>query len=173
MVQAKDGADEQVTDLLKALHAVLHRSRQLQQADAAQRAAMVVLWQTAAHEPIRPSDLAANLLLDQSTVSRQVRQLIDAGHLARTEDPDDRRAFLVSVTPHGRRALEEALRRRAAPIGTVLARWPAADRAQLTTLLCRLADGLSELSRPSTRTPHTDVAKDVAKDIAKDIAKEA
>ena len=138
---------------MKALHAILHRSRQLQPADAAHRATVAILWQIAAHEPIRPSELAANLLLDQSTVSRQVRHLIDAGHLNRNEDPVDRRAFLVTVTPQGQQVLDDALRRRAAPIGRVLAAWSADDRNQLTTLLTRLADGLNEVPRPRTRLP--------------------
>jgi DNA-binding MarR family transcriptional regulator len=157
MVQAKDDRSLQVTDLLKALYAILHRTKQLQHADEAQRAAMVVLWQIAAYEPIRPSDLAGNLLLDQSTVSRQVRNLIDAGYLVRTEDPSDRRAFLISTTPQGLVVLEEALTRRAAPISQVLARWPAEDRAQLTRLLSRLAGELGQL--PRQQTPPVEAAR--------------
>jgi len=158
MMQAREdlAGQAQVTDVLKALHAVLHRSRQLQPADAAQRATMAVLWQIASYEPVRPSELAAHLLLDQSTVSRQVRHLIDAGHLRREEDSADRRAFLVSVTPDGRRALEAALRRRAAPIGRVLTRWPEEDRDRLTQLLRRLADDLNELPRLSAADEATE-----------------
>ena len=51
---------------------------------------------------MRVTDLAAAANLDVSTVSRHVAQLERTGLIARTPDPDDRRAQLVGITDDGR-----------------------------------------------------------------------
>ena len=63
------------------------------------------------HEPVRPTDLAASMGLDISTVSRHLAQLHRAGLVERTPDPDDRRAQRVQLSPS-----------RCAPRSTT--RWP-------------------------------------------------
>lgn len=50
-------------------------------------------------------ELAARTLLDPSTVSRAIAQLVALGFVARTPDPEDRRASVLTVTPQGREAL--------------------------------------------------------------------
>jgi len=47
------------------------------------------------------SELAAEMLLDISTVSRQVRRLVDLGLLERHQDPGDRRVTIINTTPEG------------------------------------------------------------------------
>ena len=90
--------------------------------------------------------------LDASTASRHVRQLEDGGYLARTGDPDDRRAFRVRLTRRGRAALDQAMRARAAVLDRATAGWPDEDRAALTILMTRLADSLDRLAdNPETR----------------------
>jgi DNA-binding MarR family transcriptional regulator len=86
--------------------------------------------------------------LDTSTASRHVRQLEDGGYLARTGDPDDRRAFQVRLTRRGRAALDQAMRARAVVVDRATADWPDDDRATLTTLMTRLADSLDRLAAP-------------------------
>ncbi|KWW99211.1 MarR family winged helix-turn-helix transcriptional regulator [Carbonactinospora thermoautotrophica] len=101
---------------------------------------------------VRMSELAQEMLLDLSTVSRHVRTLVQEGYLERTEDPDDRRACRLRVTDRGRQALQRARELRAAALGEVLASWPAKDRDDLTRLLNRLADDLESKAREKAAT---------------------
>jgi DNA-binding MarR family transcriptional regulator len=115
-------------------------------------AQMFVLHHVLARGSPRVSELAACMGLDASTASRHVRQLEHGGLLARAGDPDDRRASQLRLTPRGRAALDQAMRARAALVDRALADWPGADRAALTTLMTRLADGLDRLAAdPETR----------------------
>ena len=72
-----------------------------------------------------------------------MRSLEAAGHLARTGDPDDRRATRIAVTDSGQALLREALRRARAGSTTPSPPGRAADRAALATLLSRLAEDLA------------------------------
>lgn len=67
--------------------------------------------------PVTQAALAAHACTDVMMTSQVVRALEKRGLLARTPHPTDRRARMVSLTPDGARAAEEA---------TILAR--AADR---------------------------------------------
>jgi DNA-binding MarR family transcriptional regulator len=60
--------------------------------------------------PIRPSDLAAEMKIGPSTLTRNMRPLIDAGWLALGPGADGR-SRLLSVTPAGREKRQEAQRR--------------------------------------------------------------
>ena len=111
-------------------------------------ALMFVLHHVLARGPLRVSALADAMGLDTSTASRHVRQLEDGGYLARTGDPDDRRAFQVRLTRRGRAALDQAMRARAVVVDRATADWPDDDRATLTTLMTRLADSLDRLAAP-------------------------
>jgi DNA-binding MarR family transcriptional regulator len=115
-------------------------------------AMMFVLQQVHANGSLRVSELAGCMGLDASTASRHVRHLEDDGFLARADDPGDRRASRIRLTPKGRAALARAMRLRAAVVDRAIADWPERDRAALTTLLTRLADSLDRLAAdPETR----------------------
>jgi DNA-binding MarR family transcriptional regulator len=60
--------------------------------------------------PIRPVDLARAMKVEASTLTRNLRPLVDAGLLALGPGPDAR-SRLVSVTPAGREKRQEAQRR--------------------------------------------------------------
>ena len=95
--------------------------------------------------PQRASALAETLHLDASTVSRHVRALETSGHVVRGEDPEDRRAALLSITPLGRCQLDLCLHRRASLVATATAEWPAGDISTLARLLERFAEDLGQL----------------------------
>ena len=92
--------------------------------------------------PVRVSDLAASLELDLSTVSRQVRQLVDAGLVTRVSDPDDGRASRLSLSPRGRDVLEAVKRSRRSVLAGTLAQWSAEERCALADAVRRLAADL-------------------------------
>jgi DNA-binding MarR family transcriptional regulator len=60
--------------------------------------------------PIRPRDLAREMKIDASTLSRNLRPLIDAGWLVLGPGPDGR-SRLISATDAGRDKRHEAQRR--------------------------------------------------------------
>jgi DNA-binding MarR family transcriptional regulator len=139
-------------DLVVALLTVARRLRSRLPQGRIDPAAMIVLHHVQGRGSPRVSELAEVMGLDASTASRHVRQLEDGGYLARTGDPDDRRASRVRLTRRGRAALDQAMRARAAVLDRAIAGWPDDDRAALTILMTRLADSLDRLADdPETR----------------------
>lgn len=111
-------------------------------------------------DAMRVSDLAANIGLDASTVSRQIKQLEDKGIVERTDDPADGRASLVRLSSHGRATTQAAFQRRLNRIQGVLEPWSVKDRAQLQQLLTRLAADLAEANdRDSVDLQHETTAR--------------
>lgn len=60
--------------------------------------------------PVRPGELAEGLKMDASTLTRNLKPLVDAGWVV-VEAGDDARSRLVSLTPAGREKRAEAKRR--------------------------------------------------------------
>ena len=102
-------------------------------------ALLPLLWALGCDGNQRLSDLAVRLRLDASTVSRYVARLEKLGLAHRTEDPDDRRATRLSLSPAGRRATDTAMQRRREVVADALSGWSPADRETLRGLLSRLA----------------------------------
>ena len=101
-----------------------------------------VLAALEASDDLRPSDIAALVELDLSTVSRHLRQLEHLNLLSRRPDDDDKRAHRVRLTEYGRDNLRRLRAARAAVLDEVFRDWDAADQEQLLLLLDRLLAGL-------------------------------
>jgi DNA-binding MarR family transcriptional regulator len=99
---------------------------------------------------LRPSDIAAALELDQSTVSRQLRQLEDLGLVLRRPDDVDGRVSRMSLTASGRESLALVRTARAAMLDEVFDDWPEDERRHLLILLDRLLAGLAALPHNTT-----------------------
>jgi DNA-binding MarR family transcriptional regulator len=108
-------------------------------------AALMLLHRLAFDGPKRSADLAADVGLDTSTVSRHVKALDDAGLVTREPDPADGRSFRLSVTSRGTEEMVAALQRRERSVEEALRPWEDADVAVLRTLLGRLADDLERI----------------------------
>jgi DNA-binding MarR family transcriptional regulator len=98
----------------------------------------------------RATDLAEKTFVKLSTVSREVRSLMDRGLVERRPDPDDGRGALLAVTAAGLAAFEAYRRQRDEELAGLLDAWPPEDREHLTRLLGRLND---ELADQYARTP--------------------
>ncbi len=93
--------------------------------------------------PLRPGDLARTERVTKPTVTRMVSELESKGYITRVDDPSDGRAFVVSITGPGRKALAQARGERAsdvaelvdglspAEIGTIAASLPALEKIAL------------------------------------------
>lgn len=68
---------------------------------------IAVLSIVKARGPIGMSDLASHLVMDRTTLTRNLKPLVKTGYLMSKEGEDKRRR-LISLTPKGRRALLDA-----------------------------------------------------------------
>ncbi len=74
--------------------------------------------------PRSAADLAPDVGVDRSGVTRRASRLEAAGLIRREADPDDRRAHLLVLTEQGQRAVAELRARLAAHIMASLSSWP-------------------------------------------------
>ncbi|WP_275126955.1 MarR family winged helix-turn-helix transcriptional regulator [Streptomyces sp. UNOC14_S4] len=137
---------EAVTRLRRALRVSIRTDYPWEQLPMAQVELLQVL---AERSPARVSDLAARRHLAASTVSGLIGQMTTAGLVARTTDPDDRRASAVTLTDRGRAQLDawtEAHERR---LDAALATLDEDERAAVRTALpalFRLAERLGDVA---------------------------
>lgn len=135
-------------ELAGALYAVMVRVSRLRVDGPVDKAGMAVLHEMHLLGTVRPSDLAAQMHLDLSTISRHLHSLEQQGMIQRTPDPADARAQRISLTARGSEVLTRLLEHRAATIRDAIAHWPQDDRRTLRQILSRLAEDLSRVNEP-------------------------
>lgn len=102
------GGESGEDDLVVAVRTLARLARLLERTCTPMTLAQYrVLTRIAAGED-RASRISEQLLVAKPTVSAAIDALVAAGYLQRSADPDDRRAFGLSVTPAGIDALETA-----------------------------------------------------------------
>ena len=102
-------------------------------------------WQLSplrSREAMRPSELAAQLALDNSTVSRQLQRLEAQGLVERTNDPADARAQLIRLTGDGRHMLDIVSSARRGMIASAVAHWEVQDQECILRLISQLTNEL-------------------------------
>lgn len=87
-------------------------------------------------------ELSCKLSLDKTTVSRQLTALEEAGAIARTTDPANRRSHLITLTDAGRERLSDARRRTIAVLEDRFSTWPPEELDVLADHLARFNDQL-------------------------------
>jgi DNA-binding MarR family transcriptional regulator len=97
---------------------------------------------------VRMGDLAAWQGVDKSTVTIQLRRLVDRGLVDREVDPDDRRAVLVRASARGRELQASVTETGARVLAGLLADWPAADRRRFAGLFRRFTAGMGRDPAP-------------------------
>jgi DNA-binding MarR family transcriptional regulator len=93
--------------------------------------------------PVRLTQLAQELGLDPSSVSRQVSALERNGLVAKEKDPTDLRAQRLLLTDRGRAAVQALREARSRELARLLPGWTAADLDALTAALGRLNTDLA------------------------------
>jgi DNA-binding MarR family transcriptional regulator len=100
----------------------------------------------------RPGQIAAALGVDPSVVSRQLATLDRLGLIARSTDPLDRRAELITATDLGRERLQQARAAMCEALADRLTGWTPEEIARAAGTVHELADALQD--NPHTRVPH-------------------
>jgi DNA-binding MarR family transcriptional regulator len=120
--------------------AIARLSRRLRTTAAASEAGLTptrisVLLTVVREGPLRLSDLADRESLNPTMLSRAIRNLVEAGLLARSSDDGDRRAAWVKATAAGRRLAERMRRERTDALNRALNDMGAQDRRAIESAL--------------------------------------
>jgi DNA-binding MarR family transcriptional regulator len=103
--------------------------------------------------PARVSAMAEADHSSQPTMTTALQRLESQGWAQRVPDPSDARASLLSLTPAGRRALEEVRRARAAVLSPTMAALDDAEVARLREAVAALDDLLHRAAHPHGTPP--------------------
>ncbi|MEV0064241.1 MarR family winged helix-turn-helix transcriptional regulator [Nocardia sp. NPDC050718] len=102
-----------------------------------------VLGSLEARGPSRQVDLAADLCISQSTLSRHVAELVSSGNIARHADPLDGRVTLIRITDQGSDLLRRVRESRARGLRTALADWTEVEAEQAIAVVQKLRNSLA------------------------------
>jgi DNA-binding MarR family transcriptional regulator len=91
---------------------------------------------------LRPTEFTRTLMLTSSGTTKRLDRLEQAGLIARTPDPDDRRGTLITLTEAGHALLDTAVDAHVANEHGLLAVLDQSEREQLAALLRKLQLGL-------------------------------
>jgi DNA-binding MarR family transcriptional regulator len=91
---------------------------------------------------LRPTEFTRTLMLTSSGTTKRLDRLEQAGLIARTPDPDDRRGTLITLTEAGHALLDTAVDAHVANEHGLLSTLTEAEREQLAALLRKLQLGL-------------------------------
>ncbi|NUP74497.1 MAG: MarR family transcriptional regulator [Sinomonas sp.] len=97
--------------------------------------------------PLRVTELAALIGIGKPSVSRQVALLEQLGLVVKEDDPDDRRAQRVTLSPTGEAEVNELRRRRLSFFRDALGSWELSDLSQLAEYFARVNDALATAGR--------------------------
>lgn len=115
---------------------------------AALAGVLFLLWRTG---ECRPSELAAEMCVSQSALSRQIGELVERGYIERHPDPDDKRAHRVRVSDAGVEVLRGVRDRRAARLREALADWDETEMNDALRVLGHLNDTLAPVLTDNAR----------------------
>ncbi len=92
--------------------------------------------------PVSTTALAGLLLLDDSTVTRQLAAMETADLIGRAPNPKDRRSTLIHPTKHGLSVARKMRRMRLERIAHLVESWTTGERDKLAVLLTKLNGAL-------------------------------
>lgn len=95
---------------------------------------------------LRMTELARDMTISTSGLTRLVDRLEAAGHVERRSCPEDRRGLNAVITPRGREALEAALPGHVASLHHIFRTLDADELGTLVDLLRRVRNGVRDAS---------------------------
>jgi DNA-binding MarR family transcriptional regulator len=145
MVQA-GGDDETSARLRMAIGRLGRRLRPTRAGSSLTPTQISVLFTVVRHGPLPLAELAERETLHPTMLSRVLGGLCEAGLVARTTDPGDRRVALAEATPAGRRIRERIQRERSEALAVHLAELAPTERQAIVDALPAL-EALAERLR--------------------------
>ncbi len=100
--------------------------------------------------PVNLGAVARELGVHPSNATRVCDRLVAAGLLRRDEDPSDRRHLALTLTPKGRRLVDQMMRHRRAAVADVVARMPETQRRRLASALDAFASAAGDVTDVET-----------------------
>jgi DNA-binding MarR family transcriptional regulator len=126
---------------LFTLNAGIDRARRERKAASALNLLQVI----ASGEAARPSEIASRQRVHQSLVTRQVREMEDAGYVTVNANPADGRSCLVELTPAGADELGRLTRVGLERFALFVSDWDTEEVRTLTALLEKLQRSMSSI----------------------------
>ncbi|WP_280423611.1 MarR family winged helix-turn-helix transcriptional regulator [Nocardia carnea] len=121
---------------------------------------IAVLTTLDASGPCRQVDLAADMRITQSALSRHITELVAAGYIVRRADPSDGRAALVQLTSEGLDLLNRARETHTRHLQETLDDWSEDDAEQAYLVVRRLRNSLNARSRCASTGENPQVPKE-------------
>lgn len=112
---------------------------------------LTLLQVIAAGEAIRPSEIASRQHVHPSLITRQIREMGEAGYVLVTANPADGRSCLVALTPAGVDELGRLTKIGLARFASFVSEWEPAQVRALTGLLERLQHSMAVASAREQR----------------------
>ncbi|WP_019544837.1 MarR family winged helix-turn-helix transcriptional regulator [Streptomyces sulphureus] len=138
----RDIADALGVLLKRSTRQELHRALTAGMGEAVDELTYPLLSGLARTGPCSAADLAPEVGLDRSGITRRASRLEEAGLVRREPDPSDQRATLLALTDAGERTVQALRERLSARITMSLASWPADEAAAFANSLRRfVTDG--------------------------------
>lgn len=100
-------------------------------------AGYLMLAYMAERGPVRASAVVEAFNLDKGAVSRHVQALVEFGLATKERDPEDGRAWVVSLTDEGRRRMTDLATERRERLGRLLGDWSDEELASFVATLGR------------------------------------
>ncbi len=139
-------ADKDVQEMITALFTLMGGiQRVAKRSPAASR--LTVLQVIEARPGVRPSTIAAELGMNQSSITRHVQALEAEGLVSVTADPQDGRAYTLRLTDSGQEELAELTQIGLKRFASFVADWDAEEVRTLTRLLVKLEESKAEVGR--------------------------
>jgi len=113
------------------------------------RAAYLLLNRLDKVGPMGVKALASGMGIDSSTVTRQVAPLVDSGLVTRTTHPEDGRAVVLELSPHGSTRLEQVRSSRRELMALLTDGWSEDEKETFCMLLTRFNQAMQGI-QPST-----------------------
>lgn len=137
------GLDRLVAEMAVLARRIEHTARTSSTFREMDRAAYLIARTLDEGGPASLNEIARALSLDGSTVTRQVAGMEARGQVIRKIHPVDGRAWVISLTPAGRKAMEKITATRRQRFSEWTADWPAADVDKFGELLQRFNESLA------------------------------
>jgi DNA-binding MarR family transcriptional regulator len=136
---------EEVKQMVGALFSLVGSLKRAQKNN--QPANLLALLQIiAARGQVRPSELAEELGVNQSSITRQIQGLEDEGDVIVSADPKDQRACIIRLTDPGQTKMHELTQIGIERFSKFVSDWDAEEVRMLTRLLLKLEQSKTKVA---------------------------